>query len=188
MDVEAHISFGCGAEEMGWGMDALADREGAVARVFGERMRAGWVGAGEVRRDVGDRLFQSMHGCGAEGAWMWIGCGCMGVEQGQDCSLAGGAAGKGMVGGEVLWSVRGRNMFGVAWWENFFMVPKMLPIRLKTPDYHVGHVIRVSEEHGCCLILFESFLLWISEFLIKFNFIKYRYIKFLIKFIFIKYR
>ena len=38
----------------------VADREGAVARVFGERMRAGWVGAGEVRRDVGDRLFQNM--------------------------------------------------------------------------------------------------------------------------------
>ena len=40
----------------------MADREGAVTRVFGERMRAGWVGAGEVRRDVGDRLFQNMLG------------------------------------------------------------------------------------------------------------------------------
>ena len=38
----------------------MADRERAIARVFGERMRAGWVGAGEVRRDVGDRLFQNM--------------------------------------------------------------------------------------------------------------------------------
>ena len=38
----------------------VADQEEAVVRVFGERMRAGWVGAGEVRRDVGDRLFQSM--------------------------------------------------------------------------------------------------------------------------------
>ena len=40
----------------------MADREGAVTRVFGERMRAGWVGAGELRRDVGDRLFQNMLG------------------------------------------------------------------------------------------------------------------------------
>ena len=40
----------------------MADREGAVRRVFGERMRAGWVGAGEVRRDVGYRLFQNMMG------------------------------------------------------------------------------------------------------------------------------
>ena len=38
----------------------MADRKGAVTRVFGERMRAGWVGAGEVRMDVGDRLFQKM--------------------------------------------------------------------------------------------------------------------------------
>ena len=40
----------------------VADQEGAVTRVFGERMRAGWVGAGEVRMDVGDRLFQKMLG------------------------------------------------------------------------------------------------------------------------------
>ena len=40
----------------------VADREGAVTRVFGERMRTGWVGAGEVRMDVGDRLFQKMLG------------------------------------------------------------------------------------------------------------------------------
>ena len=48
--------------EAACGGPPLADREGAVTRVFGERMRAGWVGAGEVRRDVGGRLFQNMLG------------------------------------------------------------------------------------------------------------------------------
>ena len=41
----------------------VADREGAVTRVFGERMRAGWVGAGEVRRDVGIDCFRICWGC-----------------------------------------------------------------------------------------------------------------------------
>ena len=35
---------------------------GPSRAVFGERMRAGWVGAGDVRMDVGDRLFQKMLG------------------------------------------------------------------------------------------------------------------------------
>ena len=55
-------------EGAGSGVCMGADREEAVSRVFGERMRAGavLVGAGEVRRDVGIDCFRV--GCGI-GCW-----------------------------------------------------------------------------------------------------------------------
>ena len=111
-----------------------ADREGAVSRVFGERMRAGavLVGAGEVRRDVGidcfrvgcemlldsGRLGGRVEGCGLgerEAAFVLvveglgrcgIGCGCRGREDGCCAAVETGA-----------WRRRGGRGRTAAWWE-----------------------------------------------------------------------
>ena len=66
-----------------------ADREGPVARVFGERMCAGavLVGAGEVRRDVGIDCFRV--GCG-----MLLDSGRLGGRvEGEGCGLGEGGGG-----------------------------------------------------------------------------------------------
>ena len=125
----------------------MADREGAVACIFGERMQAGWVlercgGCG------GSNVSEYAAGCcwskgGLVAEWTvaalvrgaafvlvveglggagYLGCGCRGreggccasvemgawIRQGQDCSLAGGAAGRAVFRAGVVGASEGR--------------------------------------------------------------------------------